>query len=483
MRPLTATAITLLIVSSVTVLRADLVTDWNALMLDGIRADNTNPPLSTRNLAILHTALFDTVNSIEQTHVPYQHQIVPTAEADVEAAISACGHAILSRLHPSVRGRAETLHKEFLDAHMEAPGLEEGLAIGTEIATLMLDSRQGDGSPTDVAYFPSDLPGAWRRTPPYYRPPIAVNWGIVRPFCIEDIEDHMPPPPPSLDSRAYAEAFNEVKEIGGVGSSIRTAEESLIAEFWSDYTATLMPPGHWHEIAATILGDGAFGYAETTRLFALISLAQADAAIVCWEAKYRHNLWRPVTAIWRANEDGNGETFFDPDWDQHIEAPPFPAYPSGHSTLSTTSAEIMTAFFGTDAISFTAWSDSLPGISRDFTSLKACADEVGQSRIFGGIHFSFDNVEGKRIGRTVAARVLQNQLLPIDTLPRLNIWKRPSGTITITAHGTPGRELIVDESEDLRQWSVVRTGMAQPGGITINASDSAPAAFYRVRQN
>ena len=187
-----------------------------------------------------------------------------------------------------------------------------------------------------------------------------------------------------MDSEEYALALEEVRTLGGKGSSVRTQEQSLIATFWSDLSYTAMPPGHWHEIAATVARDRNTSIPETARLFAWLGMSQADGAILCWEAKFRWNLWRPVTAIRRADEDGNALTEAEPGWDHYLNSPPFPAYTSGHSTFSKASAQVLTHFYGTDAITFTAVSDSLPGIFRTYHSFSACADEVGMSRIYSG---------------------------------------------------------------------------------------------------
>jgi membrane-associated phospholipid phosphatase len=139
-----------------------------------------------------------------------------------------------------------------------------------------------------------------------------------------------------------------------------------------------------------------------------LSLAQADAGIVTWEAKYRYNFWRPVTAIQRADEDGNPVTDADPAWTSFLASPPFPEYPSGHSTFSQASAVVLAGFYGTDALPFSIGSDSLPGVFRSFESVSACADEVGMSRIYGGIHFMSANRDGKEAGGRIGAYAFNN---------------------------------------------------------------------------
>jgi hypothetical protein len=209
---------------------------------------------------------------------------------------------------------------------------------------------------------------------------------------------------------------------------------------------------------------------------ALLSLAQADAAIVCWEAKYRYNLWRPVTAIQRADEDNNPETIPEPGWDHYLASPPFPAYTSGHSTFSKASAAVLAWFYGTDAISFTATSDSLPGVFRHFASLSACADEVGMSRICGGIHFQFDNVAGKETGQKVAEHVVKNYLLPDRVLPFVSILSHTQDQVELRVHGRSQTSLIIETSTDLQGWQPAVTNRFTTGGQVIQLPGGLPLA-------
>ena len=473
----------LLAVCLVQAVQADPVLDWTALALDCIREDNTSPTLSTRNLAILHTAMYDAVNSITRTHQPYRFQLGAPAGASAEAAAVAAACEVMIELYPSFDVWADELYGSWIAAAAHDSALTNGLSLGRAVAMQVLDSRRGDGASTEVPYIPSSEPGQWQRTWPFFRPPLTPHWRYVTPFCLSEIESFVPGPPPALDSPEYAAALNEVKAIGGKESPLRTPEQSQIAVFWSDFIYTAMPPGHWHEIAASIARDRGNTLAESARLFALLSRAQADAAIVCWEAKYRYNLWRPITAIQRADEDGNPETENDPAWDHYLVSPPFPAYVSGHSTFSKASAEVLTRCFGRDAISFSARSDSLPGVQRSFQSLAACADEVGMSRIYGGIHFAFDDRAGKICGAKIGAYVAANFLLPNSLLPRLAI-ERQGANSSLRMQGHLGWAGVLEATSDLRTWQPLCTNLAVSGGclVPISGEMAQPARFFRVRE-
>lgn len=462
---------------------ANVVLDWNAVMMAAIRLDNTGPTLSTRNLAILHVAMYDAVNSLVRTHQPYEFQLDPAGPASIDAAAAGAGYEVLKVLYPGIRARSDETFDNWRATAPDDAATTNGLALGTEIARRALDSRAGDGSATDVPYIPSTAPGAWRRTPPFFRPPLTPGWRYVRPFALPEVEPFVPAPPPPLDSPAYARDLNEVRVLGQRTSTVRTEEQRVIAVFWSDFSYTAMPPGHWHEIAAGIVRSLGTDLPSTARLMALLGIAQADAAIVCWEAKYRYNLWRPVTAIQRADEDGNPDTEQDATWDHLLAAPPFPAYTSGHSTFSKASAEVLTRFYGTDAISFTAYSDSLPGVTRTFSSLAACADEIGMSRIYGGIHYGFDNLQGKLSGARVARYVVANWMLPLDQLPLVAVEPTATSESRVRVHAREGTRAVVESSFDLASWLPVATNSPARGGASVGIpAGGEPNRFFRARE-
>ena len=465
--------------------RADAILDWNALMIAAIHIDNSGPTLSSRNLAILHTAMYDAVNSVLRTHQPYRFQVAAPPGAAAESAAVGAAYVVMKTLYQPLSAQADDLYETYLAGATPGDALTNGLALGRSVGELTLESRAADGSQTDVPYIPSDVPGQWRRTPPFFRPPLTPQWRYVTPFCLPDLEPFMPPPPPALDSPEYAEAFNQVKAIGSLNSTVRTEEQGLIARYWSDFSYTAMPPGHWHLIAETIARDRNNTLAENARLFALISVAQADGAILCWKIKFLYNFWRPVTAIQRADEDNNPLTEADKTWVQYLPSPPFPAYTSGHSSFSKASAQVLTHFYGNDAITFTTSSDTVPGVFRKFDSLADCADEIGMSRIYGGFHFMFDNVQGKATGKKVGDYVSANFLLPNDELPLVRLEGFQDGVPLVRVHGHIGQTSVLEVSTDLRNWQGIATNQMVVGGSLIRDARTPTQAqqFYRVQEN
>jgi hypothetical protein len=457
------------------------VLEWNALFLQVARSGNLSPTLCSRNAAALHVAIYEAVHAIVGTHLPYRFRPTPPDPVDLSAAAAGAGHEVLLSLHPSFAGAIDQLLHDWQARSPATPAVTNGLAFGREMARRILELRAGDGSSTQVAYIPSDAPGEWRRTPPFYRPPMDPHWRLMRPFVVDDISPYVAPPPPALVSREYARDFEEVRRLGSKDSVERTPDESQAAVFWSDFSYTVTPAGHWQQVACFLIRRQGTDLAGAARLMALLTLAQADTAIACWESKYRYNSWRPVTAIRRAAEDGNPDTLPDPGWESFLITPNFPEYVSGHAAFSQASAAVIRGFYGTDNLRFTVGSDGVPGVQRSYESLQQCVEEVCRSRVFGGIHFSFGSREGKRVGARVAAHVLLHGLLDRAGLPRACI-EADGERIRLRVHGDDAQPLALEASTDLVRWERLQVVVPVPGGVAVPEFPGGEALrFFRVR--
>jgi membrane-associated phospholipid phosphatase len=228
------------------------------------------------------------------------------------------------------------------------------------------------------------------------------GWGRVPCFAIAGPASFRPPPPPAVGTPEYTAAYREVAALGRADSPVRTRDQTEVAFFWADGDGTVTPPGHWNRIAQAVAADRRLTLPEAARLFAALNAALADAAVVCWECKYHFDVWRPVTAA--------RET--DPTWAPLLPTPPFPAYTSGHSSFSGAAAAALATFFGTDEVAFATTSDGLPGVTRAFRRFSAAAEEAGMSRVYGGIHWQFDNTAGLQCGRAVGAEAARRFGLP-----------------------------------------------------------------------
>lgn len=385
---------------------------WNETALHAIRTAKTPPPLAARNLAILHVAVYDAVNALYRTHDDYRFLTTMPPGTSPTAAAAVAAHRVLVALYP----RQIDSFDAALDTSLaEVPDGEDkrgGMLLGQAIAERVLDWRRRDGSARQVTYTPGTAAGFWQPTPPEFRAPLLPQWSAVTCFCMKGGSQFRPAAPPSLTSPEYAANFREVKLLGGVASPARTHEQTVIARFWADGEGTVTPPGHWNRIAQGVARERGTTLAEKARLFALLNLALADAGVASWDCKYHFHVWRPVQAIRQADPGVNPETTPDPSWTPLLPTPPFPSYTSGHSTFSAAAAIVLATFFGTDDVRFTSTSESLPGVARTFTSFWAAAEEAGKSRIYGGIHWEFDNREGLASGRALGEYVSRHFLLP-----------------------------------------------------------------------
>jgi len=244
-------------------------------------------------------------------------------------------------------------------------------------------------------------------TPPNFATADFTQWPNVTPFALERADEFRPGPPPALTSALYTEVFNEVKSLGFINSTTRTAEQTQIGQFWNGNIQDF-----WNEIAQTAALAHHLNLEHTARLFALLNISLADTGIAFFDAKYTYNFWRPVTAVRLADTDGNPQTDPDPTWlPLGTKTAPDPSYPGAHSAISKAGATVLGFYFG-NRFAFDVTSESLAGVTRHFTSFSAAAEEAGLSRIFAGQHFRTDHVAGKGLGGQVAESIDENILVP-----------------------------------------------------------------------
>jgi hypothetical protein len=395
----------------------DVVLDWNQAALEAVRARNTPPPRVARDLAILHLAIHDAVNSIARTHESYAFTGHVPAAASRQAAAATAGYHALSALfpHPEDQAMFDTLYADQLSMIPDLPPKRMGIEAGMGAAAAILELRAHDGSDQAGEFAGGTEPGQWRPTISFggvVRPALLPLWGFVTPFVLAVPDQFRPPAPPALQSSQYAEELEHVKWWGRDQGSLRNHDQTEIALFWGYGPGTATPPGHWNEVAQSAARAQRLTLEQNARLFALLNMALTDAGISCWECKYLFNFWRPITAIAEAHLDGNPDTLPDADWKPLLETPPFPEYTSGHSTFSGAAATVLALFFGNDNVPFSLGSDDLPGVTRNYGSFSEAAWESGMSRIYGGIHYMSANLHGLDAGASIGEWTVQHYLQP-----------------------------------------------------------------------
>ncbi len=356
---------------------------WNEVLISCMKSDSIAPAHVARNLAVLHLAL-------QKAHSERRDCSDALAQLVAYKVCSGVlpGHetAFEARLRLVYPARIPDDHRDFADT----------------CANAVLERFAGDGSAAHVTYIPLKTPGAWRRTHPFFRMPELPHWPLVKPILLTSCDQFRPPGPPPLNSENFRAALAEVKELGGRDSGKRTLAQAESAKFWSDFSYTETPVGHWNSIARQIALDASLTPNECAKLFCMLNVAMADAALACWDAKYHYNFWRPITALQDDLSDLDGDQTGPPSWVPYLNTPSHPEYVSGHSAFSGAGYGVLKHFLGRDDISFKVRSDTLPNAVKSYKSVETCALECGESRIYGGIHFRFSCEDGFNMGRKIA---------------------------------------------------------------------------------
>ncbi len=393
-------------------LAANEVLRWNEVALATIRADRTPPPAASRALAITHVAIFDSVNAIDRKFVPYQITLVASPQTSREAAVASAAHRAIVSLFPDRAAALDEALQASLAAVPDGDAETAGVSLGIRAADAILAARDGDGWNASAVHELSPLPGHWQPTPPANAAALAPQWANVRPFAMSSPSQFSPKNVPSLTSARYTAEFREVKSLGAIDSTTRTADQTAIARFWSNGAGTATPPGHLNTLAAIAAARRHLGISESARLFAMLNVAMADAAIMAWNAKYATDFWRPVTAIRAADTDGNPRTIAGATWTPLLITPPFPAYVSGHASFSGAAAAVLRASFRSDRFRFTLPSEDPSIAPRSYTSFSQAARESADSRLYGGIHWRSDNQDGLTAGRKIGNFVVATLFRP-----------------------------------------------------------------------
>jgi hypothetical protein len=393
----------------------DSVLEWIGVMNTTVIAGGTNPLVSSRVVALVSASVFDAVNGIDPRFQPLHVKPNAPHGASQHAAAIQAAYVILVDLYPAQSGMLTTeLNASLakLASIQKKQAIDAGVAWGQTVADAIWAWRLTDGfAPAPPPFLgvqsivgtPAAV-GAWRPTPLVNAPGAGPQFASMTPWVLRRPSQFRLPPPLALDSPEYAADLNELKVMGIFSGSSRTPDQSELALFWAGNT-----PLYWNRIAAQLAAARELTLAENAHLFALLNVTMADAAIACWDGKYRYVFWRPITAI-RA---GLTPADADPTWVPWLDffpagTPAHPEYPSGHSTVSGSAAFILSAAFGENT-AFTVTSDVRPG-TRSFSSFSDTVAEIGNARVFGGIHFRTSCVRANTLGRAVADYVSRHAM-------------------------------------------------------------------------
>jgi len=388
-------------------LAADTITDWGARGV-AIGAEKQLPNARyTRDLAMLHVAMFEAVNAIDRRYQPYKLDLAGEKVASKDAAAAAAAHAVLITLFPDQKAKLDQELQSSLAAVKDEDARNKGVELGKRAAAGIIDLRKDDGSSAQESYRPFTRPGVYVPT----ALPIESTSGAIKPWAMEKGSQFRAPPPPALDSDVWTRDVSEIREIGSSNSKTRTPEQTEIARFWF-----LTGPRSYTPLVQQIAEGKKMDLVDCARLYALVAMATNDAFIAVFDAKYAHNFWRPITAIRNADLSSNPATPREPSWSPLGVTPAHPEYPCAHCIVAAAVAEVLQKLAGDGLGELTLTSALSPGVTRKWKRLEDYSNEVALARIYAGFHYRFSTeaakVMGKKIGELVVATQLQSAAGP-----------------------------------------------------------------------
>jgi hypothetical protein len=380
-----------------------VVLQWNQIAVATI---GSQPPFpAARSMSIVQLAVFEAVNAIGGKYEPYLGTISAPVGASAEAAAIEAAHDVLVGLFPAQAGNLDTQRDASLALISDGQAKTDGIAVGQATAAAMLANRTNDGSATPAFYLPTTAdPYEWQLTQGCSAG-VFRHWPNVRPFGVESSSQFRAEPPPALDSGVYAQDYNELVAVGDINSTTRSQDRTDVARFYASVTPYYAFNAALRQIASTRDDD----IGDTARALAVLNMAISDAAISVFDSKYFYHTWRPVTAISRGDEDGNKWTSpgaFTP----LITTPCFPGYPSAHGTLSGSARTVLERTYGRFGHLITLSHPAVPGIELSYSDLRVITDDISDARVYGGIHFRFDQVAGNRQGHDIGQYIYNNLL-------------------------------------------------------------------------
>lgn len=406
-----------------------LIAEWNRQVLAIAEAEDRFLTLKGLHTAtMMHLAMHDALNAVSRRYDPYVGGLAPSGAADPVVAAAKAARDVAVSQYPGQAARFDALYARALADAARSPagraGTELGVSVGAKAAAAILAARRDDGwdGEADYAWHPM-APGVYAEFNEHSGTPegfvFGAGWAAATPFALTAPDQFRAPPPPAIASDAYARAYREVKSVGATRSSTRTADQGHMAMWWKDFVEN----SH-NRLARELARQDGLDLWRSARLFALLDMAIYDAYVNVFDNKFHYNHWRPYTAIRWASHDGNPETEEDPRWNNlHRHTYAFPSYPSAHGAACGAASVVLADSFGSErAFAMTTHqvdragplSDKIPmrPATRRFGSFAAAADECGISRVYLGIHFRYDSVQGVRLGRKVGRHVVDGLLTP-----------------------------------------------------------------------
>ena len=387
---------------------ADVVLDWNAIALTNITVGAPFP--TARLTAMTQLAVFEAVNAITGDYDPYLGvgTVTAPATASQEAAAASAAHAVLLAFFPAKAAVLDAALALSLSAIPPGQPKVDGIAAGKAAAAAIIASRVGDGADVSQSYIPTTSePGQWQLTAFCTAAGGGfLHWGNVSTFGITSADQFRLGPPPNLSSGEYRKDLIEVQTGGDVNSSTRSQDRTDVARFYAAFSPVALANSAARQVAA-VQGRSV---SENARGFALLNMALSDAAVATFDSKYYYKFWRPETAVHSAADDDNHKTEADLLYAPLVNAPCFPSYPSAHGTLTSAAREILERLYGPVGHNITFSIAAFPALVYTYTDFRSIVSDVSDARVYGGIHFRFDQDAGERLGRDIATYIFMHRM-------------------------------------------------------------------------
>ena len=405
---------------------AGVVVAWNERILGVAEAEDRFLTLKgVRAAAMMHIAMHDALTSIEPRYHAYALEMDGRG-ANALAAAAQAAHDVAVDQYPNQRALWDDELSRWLASVPDGAAKEQGLALGKASAAAVLARRTGDGWNSEAVYkWHPMAPGVYAELAEHSGTPqgfvFGAGWAVAKPFALRAPNQFRVPPPPAIESEAYTRSYDEVKRLGRLASEARTADQTHLAMWWKEFVES----SH-NRLARGIVSREHTDLAAAARLFALLNMSIVDGYIGVFENKFHYNHWRPYTAIRWAEHDGNPATVVEPDWNNtHRHTYAFPSYPSAHGTACAAAMTVLADTYG-DRYAFTMNTpevDSAGPMSpkvrmepptRSFARFSDAAMQCALSRVYLGIHFRYDSIEGNRLGNRIGAFIVANYLTSAD---------------------------------------------------------------------
>jgi hypothetical protein len=373
--------------------QADVVTDWNTKAADIVAAAKLPPHPSYRTMAMVQAAVYEAVNAIAKRYPPERVRLDAAPGSSIEAAVAQANRAMLSKLVPTQQAAIDNAYRAALATIPAGRAKTAGLAVGEKAAAAILAMRADDGATAPENYRPRTSAGVYVPT----AIPAFPQWPQRKPWVMASADQFRPGPPPSLTSERWARDYNEIKAIGAKNSPRRSAEQTDIARFWE---AT--GPAIYFPVVRSVASAPGRELTRNARLLATAGVAMDDALIAVMDAKYHYQFWRPITAIRNGDNDGNDATERESSWTPLIDTPMHPEYPCAHCIISGSVGAVLRAEIGASPVpTLTTTSVTANGAARNWTKIEDFVQEVGNARIYDGVHYRISTEVGTDMGRKI----------------------------------------------------------------------------------